>query len=250
MDKSRRDVMKANIKRLIRSSVIILLMAAVIGISASCATSVETTTTPAPPILNSIKVTSGPPVLYPSGTNKSQSVYELSMGVTRQFSATGMYSNGQIADLTSQVDWICANPDKATISETGVVTPVAAGVTAIKASLEGVKSTAVTLKVTSSQPMLTSIKITEPGENLTIGTTHQFAATGTFSDGSTSDITYMVTWTSSNNKIAAISSSTLTSNSGIAIGTGAGTVTVNASWLGITDSTSLTVDPLTGVATQ
>lgn len=43
---------------------------------------------------------------------------------------------------------------------------------------------------------LTSIQITPANPSVAAGSTQQFAAMGTFSDGSTSDLTASVTWTS------------------------------------------------------
>jgi uncharacterized protein YjdB len=52
--------------------------------------------------------------------------------------------------------------------------------------------------------------------DLPVGSTQQFNATGTYSDGSTADVTYQVTWASSDTTIATISSAGLVT--GIAVG--------------------------------
>jgi hypothetical protein len=56
---------------------------------------------------------------------------------------------------------------------------------------------------------LTNISITSPSTTLKVGQTTQFTATGTYSDGSTKDITSSVTWASSNTTVGTISSSGL-----------------------------------------
>jgi hypothetical protein len=81
----------------------------------------------------------------------------------------------------------------------------------------------------STSPTLSSIAITpeSPG-NLTVGATQQFAATGTYSDDSTSDITSEVTWNSDNTSVATIDST------GLATGVAAGTADITASMSGLT----------------
>jgi hypothetical protein len=170
-------------------------------------------------------------------------VDKLMVGEPRQFIATGAYSNGYIFDISSQVDWVSSNTNKATVSSGGLVTPLAAGTTAIKASLSGVNSTSVTLMVTAPEPILTSILINSPLLDLTIGATQQFNAVGIFSDGSFSDITYLVNWASSNTAVATISSSILTPNTGLAKYLSAGKTNITASLLGVTTSVKLTVNP-------
>lgn len=56
---------------------------------------------------------------------------------------------------------------------------------------------------------LNSISITPSSPSVTGGNTEQFAATGTFSDGTTENITNLVTWNSSETSVAAISDSGL-----------------------------------------
>ena len=75
--------------------------------------------------------------------------------------------------------------------------------------------------------------------NLSIGASRQFAATGTYANGSTQDITSQVNWASSNSGIASIS------NMGLATaGTTAGTTNITASKNGITSpALILTVGP-------
>ena len=93
-------------------------------------------------------------------------------------------------------------------------------------------------KVTnSSNGSLLSIVLTPHVQaNLVVGYTQQFIATGTYSDGSTLDITPYVTWTSNNNAIAPIDSN------GLVTCLAAGTTNITATKSGITSPTvSLTV---------
>src|SRR5262249_2472496 len=56
---------------------------------------------------------------------------------------------------------------------------------------------------------LTAIQITPVNPSVAAGSTQQFSATGPFSDGSVGDATNSVSWTSSENALATISSSGL-----------------------------------------
>ncbi|MFP5226218.1 MAG: Ig-like domain-containing protein, partial [Acidobacteriota bacterium] len=67
------------------------------------------------------------------------------------------------------------------------------------------------------------------------GATQQFTATGTYSDGSTQNITSTVTWTSSATSVATINAA------GLATGVAAGSATMTAALSGVTATANLTV---------
>ena len=75
-------------------------------------------------------------------------------GLTQQFTATGTYSDGSTANLTSQVTWASATASVATISNAvgtqGLATALATGTTVITATLGGVTSPGDTLTVTAA----------------------------------------------------------------------------------------------------
>jgi len=158
----------------------------------------------------------------------------LGVNFIQQFKAVGTYSNGSIADITSQVTWASTAANVATISTYGVATGLAAGTTDIIAAMSGAKSSAVPLTVIA----LTSITILPVSpENLSVGAAQQFSAIGNYSDGTTVDITYESAWTSSGNSNIATISST-----GLATGVADGTAKIEASWSGVNSSpVSLTV---------
>ena len=90
-------------------------------------------------------------------------------------------------------------------------------------------------------PTLTSIAVTPVNPAIPAGSSQQFTATGTYSNGSTQNITSQVTWTSSSTGVASINTS------GLATGVAAGTSTISAAQGAVSGSAALTVQsaPLT-----
>ncbi len=88
---------------------------------------------------------------------------------------------------------------------------------------------------------LTSMEVTPVNPTLTSGATQQMTATGTFSDGSTQNVTNQVIWASSNTGAVTLA------GTGLARGVGSGNSTITATQSGIISSTILTVQaaPLT-----
>src|SRR5262249_20129150 len=127
----------------------------------------------------------------------------IAKGQTQQFTATGTYSDGTTANLSSQVTWSSGTQSVATISGTGLATGVGVGSSAITAMLGGVTTPADTLTVTA--PILSSIALNPTNPTIAKGNTQQFTATGTYSDGTTADITNQVTWNSGTTGVATIS---------------------------------------------
>ena len=162
------------------------------------------------------------------------------MGATQQFSAIGTYTDGTTADVTSDVTWTSSNSAVATIFANGSATGEASGTTNITAALSGVTSPNVKLTVTA----VTSIMITPvASQNLDVGATQQFSAIGTYSNGSSANISAQVTWLSSNPQVATIYSN------GLATAVAAGTANITATLGGVTSpATALAVQPLSSIA--
>jgi Bacterial Ig-like domain (group 2) len=159
----------------------------------------------------------------------------IAAGNTQQFTATGTYNNGSTANLTASVTWASSNAAAATISTAGLGNGVAIGSTTITAT-SGAISGSTGLTVTA--PVLVSIAVTPANSSIAPGANQQFAATGTYSDSSTRNLTGTVTWTSSNTAAATISSS------GLGTGVATGSTTINATSGTISGSTTLTVIPV------
>ncbi|HEX4452758.1 MAG TPA: Ig-like domain-containing protein [Kofleriaceae bacterium] len=162
------------------------------------------------------------------------------IGATQQLTATGTYTDGTTQDLTATVTWMSSDPTLASIDASGIATAVALGAPTITATLGTINGTTTFTVVAAA---LVSIAVAPIDPSITFGADQQFTATGTFTDGTTPDLTSTVTWTSSDPTIATITAA------GDATGTGSGTVTITATQGAISGTTSLSVDvPLTSIA--
>ena len=131
------------------------------------------------PVLTSIAVTPASP--------------SIALGLTRQFTATGTYS-----DETAKLDELCElefyhrgcqHQQRGSCEQREKE-----GSTTIAASAGAVQGTAA-LSITA--PVLVSIAITPANPSVPLGLQQQFAATGTYTDGSTRNLTAPATWSSS-----------------------------------------------------
>ena len=153
------------------------------------------------------------------------------------FTAVGTFSDSSTQNLTGQVTWSSDNTAAATVSNLsgtkGVVKGVAAGTANIIAAMLGVTGSS---PVTVTSAVLTSIKVSTTGAPFTAPAGQvQYMATGTYSDGSTQNLTTAVTWISSNPAVA-----TITQN-GLATGQGAGSTTITATQDSVVGTTELAV---------
>jgi uncharacterized protein YjdB len=85
-------------------------------------------------------------------------------------------------------------------------------------------------------PSLKSISVTAAQPSIALGGTQQFKAAGTYSDGSTKDLTGTATWSSSSTLVATVTSA------GLVSGVHSGTTTIEATSGSIGGSAALSVD--------
>jgi uncharacterized protein YjdB len=154
-------------------------------------------------------------------------------GTTQRFVATGHYSNGTSKDISIYVIWTSSATGVATIVSPGIATGLSIGTTTITATLEcGTcvtnKSGTATLTVTAAE--LRSIAVTPVEATVEVGVKQGFVAIGTYSDGTSLNITTSVTWSSSATGFA-----TVISNTGLATGVSVGTANIIATWGALSD---------------
>ena len=156
----------------------------------------------------------------------------MAVGTTKQFTATGTFSDSSAQDITAVVVWTSSTPAEATISAQGLASSVATGSTTITAAFGSVNGST---GLTVSTAHLVSITVAPANPRIAKGTSIKFTATGTFSDGSVATNLSGVSWKSSKPNIASVR------GSGLAHGKKGGTVTITASASGISGNTTLTV---------
>lgn len=162
-------------------------------------------------------------------------------GLTLQMQATGLFSDATTQDLTEQASWASSDSSRAAVSNGfgshGLVTALLVGTTNLTATVLSLSSPAVVFTVTSAQ--LTAIDLTPATASVPRGLTQGFTASGTFTDGSTADITDLVNFTSSNPAVASVSNAS--GSHGLASGLSVGSSTIAASLSGHTGTATLTV---------
>ncbi|WP_196774597.1 Ig-like domain-containing protein [Vibrio campbellii] len=134
-------------------------------------------------------------------------------GRTQQYQLTGRYSDGNESTITTGVSWSSSDTAKATITPGGLATGAVPGVVSITAEFEGFKDSG---ELTITQAVLEEISIFPESVQLNKGGSQQLKVTGTFSDGSTREITDGISWSSPNTSVVTVS------DSGIVTGVSAG----------------------------
>jgi len=159
----------------------------------------------------------------------------MAKGTKLQLSLIGTFSDGTTQiDLTASARWQTSNYADAVVNRLGLVSGVAAGSVTVTGSINGLASANTTVTVTNAT--VQSITVTPANPTVALGSSQQFAASGLFSDGSTQDISNVVTWTSSTPTVAVVN------QSGVAASASHGTTNINATLTSITGSTQLTVN--------
>ncbi len=154
-------------------------------------------------------------------------------GLTQQLTATGVYSDGTTAAITSTVTWLSASPSVATVSAIGVAKGISLGTASITAT-SGTITGSANVNITSA--VLQSIAVTPSLPTVAKGLTQQLTATGTYSDASTQTLTGL-TWTSATTSVATVSGTGLVST------LTQGTSVISATSGLISGNTTLTVGP-------
>jgi hypothetical protein len=155
----------------------------------------------------------------------------MATGEVDQLTASATTTGGKQV-VTTGVTWQSANPAVAAVSDSGVLTGVAPGTTTISATYQGVVGT---LTVTVANVTVTSISFygtTTVSESLTT----QLTATAMLADGSSRIVTNFANWQSLDTTLATVSGSGL-----VTAATTAGTVTITATYLGVTGSVAITI---------
>jgi hypothetical protein len=184
-------------------------------------------------VSNSATLTVSAPSLV--SLSLSPSSASIAKGETQQFTVTGTFNNQSTQDLTTKAVWVASTAKVASINSAGLATGRTVGTTTIIVTSGSASGTG-TLTVTP--PVLASIAIMPANSSIGLGTTEQLSTTGTFSDGSTQDLTTSTTWASGKPAVATIA------KSGLATSWSLGTAKVAATSGGFSASGSIAVLPV------
>ena len=145
----------------------------------------------------------------------------LPLGISQRFVATGTYADGHSADVSDSVTWTSSAPAVADIgAATGLADALTSGSTTLTATSGSVSGT---LSLTTTAATLQSMVIAPATLQTGVGITRRFVATGTFSDGSTADVTASAHWTTQASGIASVRDGAA---SGLALGSTGTTATL------------------------
>jgi len=156
---------------------------------------------------------------------------KVAVGTGLQLTAIGAYDDGSTKTVTGAVTWTSSSNSIVTVNANSFANAPSIGTATITASLGSI-TTSTSLMVTDAT--LESIVVTPATPTIALGGTAQFTGTGTFSDGSTQDMSKLATWTSSDTAVATITGST-------AAGKSSGMTTIQTAFGKITGSTTLNV---------
>jgi hypothetical protein len=202
----------------------------------------STTLTVTAPILVSIVVTDASTVNPGPQSLKSATTAK---GTGHQFVAYGLYSDGGERNITTTVTWTSAPLTAATITNAGRATGIAAGTATITAtdpttSITGSSSLVVTNATVTGIEVypVSQTGAALLGQTIAPLTRIIYAALGTFSDGTTQDLTVDATWASTNPAAGTVSNST---PKGVATGVAVGLTQIDAVFGAATGTANLVV---------
>ena len=160
----------------------------------------------------------------------------LMIGEMVTFTATARTAGGVVRDDVS-VSWESSDLTVVTITSAGVATAVGAGMATVRATADGIWSAPVTINVAEPpppEPVVASVTVSPDEAMIEEGTTQQFTATASTSDGmEIPDLEF--TWSSSDEMVATVDSD------GLATGVGAGEAMITATADSISGLAILTV---------
>ncbi|CAH6780636.1 BIG2 domain-containing protein [Vibrio chagasii] len=164
-----------------------------------------------------------------SERTQGTSLLTLVKGNKQSFVAIGYYSDNSSKELTNLNIWRSNNEKVGYFVEPGKLIGNSLGIIAVTAFKDGITSNTVDVEVTNA--VITAITVTPSQVSVANGQTQQLLATATYSDGTSSDVSSSVTWTSNEPQTATVTPTGLLSGNAVA------NTTVEAIKDGITSNT-------------
>jgi hypothetical protein len=162
----------------------------------------------------------------------------IALGTSTALKVTGNFGGlSTPIDITDQAVWTSSSTavaDFITTAKPIRVKGIAPGTATLTATVKGVSGT---FTLTVSNATVTSIAITPVDPSISQGLAIQFAASGTFSDSTTQDLTFDVAWSSTPGTFASVSNDS--ASKGLAKALAEGIETINATFGGVSGTTLL-----------
>ncbi|WP_133406131.1 Ig-like domain-containing protein [Parashewanella tropica] len=146
-------------------------------------------------------------------------------GTSHPHKLTATYSDNSTKDVTADADWSSKNESVATVSDTGLVSAIEAGLTEIAAAYKGLTAESKSLSVKAET--LTAVNILSDDVDIDVDGTKQLEVASVFSDGSSVKLTKDVTWKSASPEILTVN------DTGVLTGVKPGETTVTATYQNI-----------------
>jgi len=193
-------------------------------------------------VAGTISITVGPAALR--SFSFSTTDFTLALGQNSVLQLSGTLTDGTTATASSfsACTWSSSNLNAITLSTTSTgssntLQAKGSGLSTITVTCGTL--TPVTTTVTVAAPVIASVAVTPVNPGVSVNSTQQFTATATLTDGTQSDVTASVVWSSSDTSKATITAG------GLATGVAAGYTTIKATpTVGTAGSTLLTVASL------
>lgn len=158
------------------------------------------------------------------------------LGSQGQFTAIAYYSDKTTADVTQIANWHSSNSDVAVITPQGIdggfTSTVDLGVSNISVEFDNLSAQT---ELTVTQATLTSLSLTPANSTVAAGTQQAYQLYGLYSDGSSKELNSYASWQSSETNLATVNST------GIASTYKPGSVTISASYQGMTTQATLNI---------
>jgi uncharacterized protein YjdB len=156
----------------------------------------------------------------------------LAMGESEPLTAAAKFSDGSTQDITQSAAWLATPSTIATISSSGTLTGVNKGTAQATATYQGASGN---LTVTVGAAALAGITVTTSQATLAVGQSEALTAVGKFSDGTTQNLTQLVTWQAIPSTVATVNAQ------GTLTGVSKGTAQVSAAYQGTTGSAAIAI---------
>ncbi|WP_232775084.1 MULTISPECIES: Ig-like domain-containing protein [unclassified Shewanella] len=166
----------------------------------------------------------------------SPMIRTIAAGNTQQYQFIGIFSDGSNIDLTYVATWQSGTQDVATVNRKGLARSYIKGMSQISASYSGFSSVA-ELSVTNAS--ITGLQVTPANSTVPKGTSGQYKAEAFYTDGHTSDVTQLATWSALDPGIINIVAVGI--SAGLAEATAVGGTKIQANYDGATAWTEITV---------